>query len=196
MVNLLNPMDDGTVRTIKAQYSQSSPANMNRGGSMGATGVIYIKQATKSGLTPMLVGGVADLNYVNSKTRRGRVIDMGKICPTLTTENLPSVLEKWTWNIGGDTYLIRIRKLTPKEGMLLMGFTVEDYFTAKVGDRETARRIMSEYSDTVEQMEEAEKIKTMSDTQLYSQEGNSIVVTVLERILERIFTKEGNLKWE
>lgn len=40
---------------------------------------------------------MADLNYVSSKTRRGRVIENGKICPTLTTENIPNVIEEWTW---------------------------------------------------------------------------------------------------
>lgn len=52
---------------------------------------------------------------------------------------------------------LRIRKLTPKECWRLMGFTDEDFEKAR---------------------------KVNSDTQLYKQAGNSIVVKVLERIFE------------
>lgn len=52
---------------------------------------------------------------------------------------------------------VRIRKLTPKECWRLMGFTDEDFEKAR---------------------------KVNSDTQLYKQAGNSIVVKVLERIFE------------
>lgn len=40
IVQPLNPMPDGTCRTIKRQYQQSSLANFIRGGAYGATGVI------------------------------------------------------------------------------------------------------------------------------------------------------------
>lgn len=43
----INPMPDGTCRTIKAQYQQSSLANFVRGGTFGATGVIEIEYETK-----------------------------------------------------------------------------------------------------------------------------------------------------
>ena len=52
---------------------------------------------------------------------------------------------------------LRIRKLTPKECWRLMGFSDEDFEKAR---------------------------KVNSDTQLYKQAGNSIVVKVLERIFE------------
>lgn len=38
----LNPYKDGTCRTIKAQYHQSSRANFIRQDGLGATGVIEI----------------------------------------------------------------------------------------------------------------------------------------------------------
>lgn len=102
---------------------------------------------------------MADLNYPDSKTRRGRVQGNGQICPTLTTESIPSVLEDWTWEIDGETYLIRIRKLTPKECWRLMGFYDEDF-------------------------NKAEQVN--SNTQLYKQAGNSIVVNVLEAIFKQL----------
>lgn len=56
--------------------------------------------------------------------------------------------------------LIRIRKLTPKECWRLMGFDDDDF-------------------------EKASKVN--SNTQLYKQAGNSIVVNVLEKILNNLF---------
>lgn len=121
--------------------------------------MVLIRQATKEGVIPCQVGGVADLNYPNSNTRRGRVQGNGKLCPTLTTENIPNVIEEWTWEIDGEIYVIRIRKLTPRECWRLMGFTDEDF-------------------------DKAEKVN--SNTQLYKQAGNSIVVNVLEEIFKQM----------
>lgn len=45
---------------------------------------VLIKQATTQGYIECDIGGVADLSYPNSKTRRGRVQDGGSICPTIT----------------------------------------------------------------------------------------------------------------
>lgn len=39
----MNPEKDGTCRTIKAQYAQTSFANFLRTGNFGATGVIEIE---------------------------------------------------------------------------------------------------------------------------------------------------------
>ena len=100
------------------------------------------------------------MEYPDSQTRRGRVIENGDICPTLTTENIPSVLEDWIWEINGEKYLIRIRKLTPLECWRLMGFTDEDF-------------------------RKAEEVN--SNSQLYKQAGNSIVVPVLEGIFKNLF---------
>lgn len=59
----------------------------------------------------------------------------------------------------------QIRKLTPKECWRLMGFSDEDF-------------------------KKAEKVN--SNTQLYKQAGNSIVVNVLEAIFINLLIKEGN----
>ena len=67
------------------------------------------------------------------------------------------MIERWTWEIDGETYLIRIRKLTPKECWGLMGFLPEDCDKAA---------------------------EVNSNTQLYKQAGNSIVVDVLMAIFK------------
>lgn len=59
------------------------------------------------------------------------------------------------YDIDGEIYLIRIRKLTPRECWRLMSFTDEDF-------------------------EKAEKVN--SNTQLYKEAGNSIVTNVLVAI--------------
>lgn len=48
---------------------------------------VIIKQATSQGYTECEIGGVADLSYPDSKTRRGREQEGGKICPTITAES-------------------------------------------------------------------------------------------------------------
>ena len=109
----------------------------------------------------------SDLDYPSSETRRGRVIENGQICPTLTTENIHSVIElgnpdfyNFLYEIDGDIYLIRIRKLTPKECWKLMDFSDEDF-------------------------EKAAAVN--SNTQLYKQAGNSIVKNVLVAIMGQLF---------
>lgn len=74
---------------------------------------VLIRQATKLGYIECNCGGVADLSYPESKTRRGRVQDGGYTCPTITaTETGIHRIES----------VDRIRKLIPKECFRLMGF--------------------------------------------------------------------------
>ena len=116
---------------------------------------ILVPQATKKGYIECEVGGVCDLSYPNSKTRRGRVQDGGNTCPTLTATQQDIV------KIEED---FRIRKLTPLECWRLMGFSDDAFYKAKnVG---------------------------ISDTQLYKQAGNSIVVDVLEYIFINLFKED------
>ena len=162
----------------------SSPKHNNR---------VMIRQATKDGSIECEIGGCFDASYPNSKTRRGRVQDKGNICPTLTAQNQEVVrIEKPlllggvgkenefgkqyrqgnrvyssdacamalgsqpVGNAGGNSYLYnvgyRIRKLTPRECGRLMGVSDEDI------DKMAA---------------------VNSNTQLYKQFGNSIVVDVM-----------------
>lgn len=112
---------------------------------------IAIRQVTKKGYIECELGGVADLSYPESKTRRGRVQENGQIYPTITaTETGVCRIES----------PIRIRKLTPKECFRLMGFSDENFEVAE---------------------------KMVSNSQLYKQAGNSIVVDVLYYILVELY---------
>ena len=79
---------------------------------------VKIKQATKDGCVECRIGGVADLSYPESETRRGRVIDGGNVSPTLmaSQNDICRIVTQY-----------RVRKLTPKECWRLMGFSDEDY---------------------------------------------------------------------
>lgn len=71
-------------------------------------------------------------------------------------------LAEWEWQVDGETYTVRIRKFTPKECWRLMGFSDDDF-------------------------EKAEQVN--SNTQLYKQAGNSIVVDVLEAIFRQLIER-------
>ena len=163
---------EGLAPTIRAQKV-----------SAGAIESVKFKQATKDGYVECKIGGVADLSFPNSTTRRGRVQDNGDTCPTLMAgeqdicriENLiiggeqkhqaikkDGVCTCLTSSMGtGGGYVpmiapqYRIRKLTPKECWRLMDFTDEDFHKAE---------------------------EVNSNTQLYKQAGNSICKNVLVAI--------------
>ena len=195
-----NP-DNPSDRTVGSLTEQRLEPNM-QGTSNCLTSVqkdnlllenVKIRQATKDGSIECEIGGCFDASYPNSKTRRDRVQDKGNICPTLTAQNQEVVRIKKplllggvgkenefgkqyrqgnrvyssdacamalgsqpVGNAGGNSYLYnvgyRIRKLTPRECGRLMGVSDEDI------DKMAA---------------------VNSNTQLYKQFGNSIVVDVM-----------------
>lgn len=87
---------------------------------------VHIKQATKEGTIECKVGGVADLTYPDSKTRRGRVQDGGDTSPAITAEGELCKIERY-----------RIRKLTPRECWRLMGYTDTDFNKAQTVNSNT-----------------------------------------------------------
>lgn len=142
---------------------------------------VKIKQATKDGYIECEVGGCFDASYPDSETRRGRVQDNGNTCPTLTAQNqeicriekvgrisndgsqygtvisdngLSATLSAGTHGYANSCIQTqyRIRKLSPRECGRLMGVSDED----------------------ISKMAEVN-----SNTQLYKQFGNSIVVDVM-----------------
>lgn len=151
---------------------------------------IPIPQATKQGYINCDMGGVFDMSYPESKTRRGRVQDYGNISPTITatetgvcrvepvkktdgcyTNTSPAItsqpLKDTARTLKTDAHNglfdgIRIRKLTPKECFRLMGFTDEAFDKAKYAG--------------------------ISNSQLYKQAGNSIVVDVLYYIYKELYS--------
>ena len=89
---------------------------------------VRIKQATEKGYIECEVGGVADLSYPTSTTRRGRVQDSGRTSPTITAT------ETGVCRIEGQ---YRIRKLTPMECWRIMDFSNEDFHKAEAVNSNT-----------------------------------------------------------
>lgn len=124
---------------------------------------VKIRQATKDGSIECEIGGCFDASYPNSKIRRGRAQDKGNTCPTLTAQNQEVVgIEKVSQNHITTQY--RIRKLTPRECGRLMGVSDEDI------DKMAA---------------------VNSNTQLYKQFGNSIVVDVMCAMFQCLNIRQG-----
>lgn len=158
---------------------------------------VLVREGTKKGYVEAKLGDSINISYPNNITKRGRVGQ--KVSNTILTSPNMATLEKvnkseikmfnpynnkeitdiaptQTTSCGMTTSsatilisedgksLMRIRKLSPLETWRLMGFDDEDFFRAKAAG--------------------------ISDSQLYRQAGNSIVVNVLEFILSELFYEE------
>ncbi len=111
---------------------------------------VIVREATLKGYATAVLGDSINLEFPNSKTRRGRV---GKqVAQTLTTAPQQAV-------VVGDGSSVRIRMLSAKECFRLMGFDDSDF-------------------------EKAESV--VSNRQLYKQAGNSIVVNVVQYIIQSL----------
>lgn len=115
------------------------------------------------GLSPAII------NFGSGGNRQPIIMDFRYI----GMEGAPRVYEDVAPNINARDYKSplqvsenrRLRKLTPRECWRLMGFTDEDFAKAE---------------------------KVNSNTQLYKQAGNSIVVPVLEAIFRQMLEGENN----
>lgn len=184
-VGMLDIKGNEQVRRVYGTDGISLTLNTMQGGNRQPK--ILVKEATKKGYTEAVDGDSINLEQPNSKTRRGRV---GKqVAQTLKTSPQQAVVENviiggmqknqavktdgictcLTSSMGtGGGYVpmhnytndLRIRKLTPKECFRLMGFEDADF-------------------------EKAQQVN--SNTQLYKQAGNSIVVSVVEYIIKALF---------
>lgn len=81
----------------------------------------------------------------------------------------------------------RIRKLTPLECWRLMGFSDEDFLSAKMGSRKSAKETLEKYPHLGKRVfTEVQRAEKMSNSQLYKQAGNSIVKDVLMEIFGKM----------
>lgn len=115
---------------------------------------LKVKVANKKGYEEARPGDYVNITYPGSKTKRGRV--GSGVAHTLTCGDGNAVI----------TENVRIRKLTPRECLRLMGWKDEQI------DKIVAAKI--------------------SGTQQYRQAGNGIVVQVLESIFKALFLSEEN----
>lgn len=122
-------------------------------------------------LKDLLESEVDEKYYLSDKTFKHYQRDFGSKGKEISTNGICSTLTAAMGNGGGNVPILqdstnRMRKLIPKECWRLMGFDDEDFEKAKA--------------------------VPMSNTQLYKQAGNSIVVNVIEEIYKRLFKGSEN----
>lgn len=153
----------------------------------GTQNYVLIPSNTKDGYSKLKIGGVCDLSYPTSKTRRGRVQENGEVTPALTcnTESslfrIEPVIEQrgHGFNKGGKHKIaptitgsswsfnnllnngLRIRRLTERECFRLMD-------------------VPDEYIDLIQ-------ASGVSKSQQFKMAGNSIVVSCLYHIFDKLF---------
>ena len=186
MIGMLDIKGNEQVRRVYGTDGLSPTLNTMQGGNRQPK--VLVREATKKGYAEAVDGDSINLEQPNSKTRRGRV---GKqVAQTLTTSCNQAVVEPKIEVIGNyspsnhdasrivssdglaptvkenhgtvtaTNVGLRIRKLTPKEFFRLMRLDDAD-------------------SDVLIE-------NGISNTQLYKQAGNSIVVNVLEAIFDNL----------
>ena len=169
---MFNPYNEKEIKDI-------APTQSTYCGSMTSSATVLIKNNTKQGYLEATDGDGCYITNIDKK--RGTV--QKEMIPTLKTSpdvgvcvgstqknaavskngicpTLTSAMGQGGGHVPMHNYNLRIRKLTPRETWRLMGFDDEDF-------------------------EKAAKVN--SNTQLYKQAGNSIVVNVLEAIFKELF---------
>lgn len=147
-------------------YSQDSDLQMT--GKLAIKGLDCIKRVyNPEGVSPALTTMLGGHRHPKIIAMRGRYNSEGKVEQQLEPrkDNLTNTITTATKdNLVAEPPVYRIRRLTPLECWRLMGITDEDFYKAKVAG--------------------------ISDSQLYKQAGNAIVVDVLVGIFGNLFTRE------
>lgn len=202
-VGNINPSGKGMNGNIFSSDGLAPTVTTNK----GEGSKVLIPQATKQGYIECEIGGVADLSYPNSKTRRGRVQDGGHISPTITAtetdvcriETKERFYKQALETFGGsnadygdtiDAYNKRVNQsgfsptiTTRPEGFKTAILPVtKDIRIRKLTPKETWRLMgfSDQDFDTVSNV-------GISKSQLYKQAGNSIVVDVLYYIYVELY---------
>jgi site-specific DNA-cytosine methylase len=168
--NRMSNLDDNVVRTESKE--KLSPTLSTRSDCLG----VVVKEPTKlqkevgnQAIEKGLIKPYDIIDYTYSNARLDEIKN-GKISTKNSTDNqIANTLTCNAENFGVCTHPLRIRKLTPKECWRLMGFDDEDVTKAE---------------------------KVCSNSQLYKQAGNSIVVNVLMAIFKELFVpKKTRSEW-
>ena len=202
-INQLGMLDikgNEQVRRVYGADGISPTLNTMQGGNRQPK--ILIPQATKKGYIEMNLPGVCDLSYPNSKTRRGRVQEGGKVSPTLTAASqdicyidLPCICasrgrnpENPSDRTAGVPTEQRLEFNTKGTSNTITtvqkdNYVVESSFRIRKLTPRECFRLMGMRDDDIDKIQQA----GISNTQQYKMAGNSIVVDVLEAIFKELF---------
>lgn len=156
---LINHEKDGTARTVKANYGKSSLANFKTEKDRGTTGVACLKQTVPIPQATKKGYIECDVPGVADLSYPTSKTRRGRVQDNGST--CPTLTAEET-GVHVFESMAAVRKLTPKECFRLMGFDDADY--------------------------EASKAAGVSNSQLYKQCGNSIVVDMLYYVLKSLKT--------
>lgn len=174
-----NPYDDGTCRTIKAQYYKNGMANFNRTDGLGATGV-------------KVIGNIYDNNV-----QGGRIYSTKGMAPTIDTAmggNREPKIPSYTRDANGQVVDRHLKEVANTihggtgGGGNTDSYVVETgYRIRKLTERECFRLMDVDDADI-------DKIQAagISKSQRYKLAGNSIVTNVLFHIFRELFIDKGN----
>ena len=201
----INPSGRGMNGNIFSSDGLAPTVTTNK----GEGSKVLIPQATKQGYIECQIGGVADLSYPNSKTRRGRVQENGTISPTITatetgickiekadecyTQTSSSFTRKPLKNLSrtlkanvhdaGVYDGIRIRKLTPKECFRLMGFSDQNFKAAAY-----THQIININGDDLQR-----NVKLTDVIEKLSQKGTETSVSCITNVLQEL--EKISIEW-
>lgn len=188
--------ESGEIRESRHNMTQLEPRTdgiTNTLTTVQKDNLVLIKQATEKGYIECDIGGVADLSFPDSKTRRGRVQERGQVSPTLTATG--------STEIHKIESAYRIRKLTPRECGRLMDVSDDD-ITKMIISRQEEIENFFKYCEEKgirykgkREFDEAERIQKMSNSQLYKQFGNSIVKSCMVAMFSNL-NIQGLPRWE
>lgn len=188
--------ESGEIRESRHNMTQLEPRTdgiTNTLTTVQKDNLVLIKQATEKGYIECDIGGVADLSFPDSKTRRGRVQERGQVSPTLTASG--------STEIHKIESAYRIRKLTPRECGRLMDVSDDD-ITKMIISRQEEIENFFKYCEEKgirykgkREFDEAERIQKMSNSQLYKQFGNSIVKSCMVAMFSNL-NIQGLPRWE
>jgi DNA (cytosine-5)-methyltransferase 1 len=208
IVEPLNPYKDGTCRTIKAQYQQSSRANFARQDGLGATGVVQI-----GNIYP-------DTDTFKNRTM-GRVYSNEGLSPTINCcgggDREPKIVEDWQTIVGNkqlNPFRGSVEGTSPcitsacgAGGGMTPMLTDADLETTKTKEfieqvrghedmRYRIRKLTPRECFRLMGVDDADidKIQAsgISNSQQYKCAGNSIVVDVLYHIFRKMFCETEN----
>lgn len=193
-------------------YAHTLLARDYKGFSNQKNNAVLVKQATKKGYIECDIGGVADLSFPESKTRRGRVQDDGHTSPTITAAETGVCRIESTENISHAAWKQQMyaRFIEDADGYVSGVHTNQSKsFGCKPPLKEVSRTLKANAYDAgvvqgirVRKLTPKECFRLMgfsdeafdaaqsagiSNSQLYKQAGNSIVTDVLYYIYVELY---------
>lgn len=188
------PKNQDVIGTVTTQFDNPAPRHGYK-----IAEPLRIPQATKQGYIEVPPGSLFDMSYPESKTRRGRVQEGGKVSPTLMASGEAPCYYEGTAKtlclnskVDGKQPSLEHR-IYDSEGIstaMTTGFhpnIQEPTFRIRKLTPRECFRLMGVSESDIDRIQQS----GVSQSQQYRMAGNSIVVDVLEHIFRKMFVDKG-----